>query len=73
MIKRFMELLQHLKLRMKLLNAAKKVTDSGYIHFDVNTPYPVHGMDKAMKIKPSKLGFVTLGYGIKRCGNCFAL
>ena len=30
----------------------------------MNTPYPVHGMDDAMKIKPSKLGFVTLIMGL---------
>ncbi|HCY77847.1 MAG TPA: hypothetical protein DHV28_18210 [Ignavibacteriales bacterium] len=48
----------------EIINAAKKVSSSGFTEFDVNTPYPVHGMDKAMKIKPSKLGFVTLVMGL---------
>ncbi len=48
----------------EIINAAKKVSNAGYIHFDVNTPYPVHGMDRAMKIRPSKLGFVTLVMGL---------
>jgi len=48
----------------EIISAAKKVSDSGYTQFDVNTPYPVHGMDNAMKIKPSKLGFVTLVMGL---------
>ena len=48
----------------EIINAAKKVTDSDFTHFDINTPYPVHGMDSAMKIKPSKLGFVTLITGL---------
>jgi len=48
----------------EIINAAKKVSSSGFTDFDVNTPYPVHGMDKAMKIKPSKLGFVTLVMGL---------
>lgn len=48
----------------EIINAAKQVTDSGFTHFDINTPYPVHGMDSAMKIKPSKLGFVTLIMGL---------
>lgn len=48
----------------EIINAAKKVTSSGFVEFDVNTPYPVHGMDSAMKIKPSKLGFVTLITGL---------
>ncbi len=48
----------------EIIIAAKKVTSSGFVEFDVNTPYPVHGMDSAMKIKPSKLGFVTLVTGL---------
>ena len=55
----------------EIINAAKKVTSSGFVEFDVNTPYPVHGMDSAMKIKPSKLGFVTLVTGFIRCSDCF--
>jgi hypothetical protein len=30
------------------LAAARKLRDSGYQHFDVLTPFPVHGMDEAM-------------------------
>jgi mono/diheme cytochrome c family protein len=48
----------------EIIKAAKTVSDASYIHFDVNTPYPIHGMDAAMKIKPSKLGFVTLLMGL---------
>jgi len=48
----------------EIISAAKKVFSAGYNQFDVNTPYPVHGMDSAMKIKPSKLGFVTLVMGL---------
>jgi len=48
----------------EIINAAKKVSGAGYTHFDVNTPYPVHGMDDAMKLKSSKLGFVTLVMGL---------
>lgn len=48
----------------KIIKAAAKVSEIGYTKYDVNTPYPVHGMDKAMKLKPSKLGFVTLFFGL---------
>lgn len=48
----------------KIISAAGKVADAGYKNFDVNTPYPVHGMDSAMKLKPSRLGFVTLVFGL---------
>ncbi len=47
----------------EIIKAAKKVKDAGYKYFDVNTPYPIHGMDKAMGLKSSKLGYVTLFFG----------
>ena len=47
-----------------VIKAAKKVADSGYTKWDVNSPYPLHGIDKAMKMKPSKLGFVTAIFGL---------
>ena len=46
-----------------ILNAAKKVQSDGYKKYDVNTPYPVHGMDSAMGFKSSKMGYVTLFFG----------
>jgi mono/diheme cytochrome c family protein len=47
----------------QIINAAKKTNSAGYIKFDVNTPYPVHGMDKAMGLKSSSVGYVTLFFG----------
>lgn len=47
-----------------IISAAKKTAQAGYTKFDVHSPYPVHGMEKAMKLKPSKLGFVTLFMGL---------
>lgn len=46
-----------------IIEASKKVNAAGYKKFDVNTPYPVHGMDSAMGLKPTRLGFVTLAFG----------
>ncbi|MCK9212058.1 MAG: DUF3341 domain-containing protein, partial [Ignavibacteriaceae bacterium] len=40
-------------------------------NYDVHTPYPLHGMDLAMKLKPSKLGYITLAFGL--FGVAFAL
>lgn len=48
----------------EIIHAAKTVADKGYTKYDVNTPYPIHGMDSAMKLQPSKLGFVTLFAGL---------
>lgn len=47
-----------------IFHAAKKVADSGYEKYDVHTPYPIHGMDDAMKLKPTKLGYVTFTFGL---------
>ncbi len=47
-----------------ILRAAAKVRDAGYQKFDVHTPYPVHGLDGAMGLPETKLGFVTLFSGI---------
>jgi mono/diheme cytochrome c family protein len=54
-----------------IIKAASKVADKGYSKWDVNTPYPLHGMDNAMKLKPSKLGFITLICGLT--GTAIAL
>ncbi len=48
----------------KIIHAAKTVAEKGFKKFDVNTPYPVHGMDKAMKLTKSKIGWVTLVFGL---------
>ncbi|HPC59883.1 MAG TPA: DUF3341 domain-containing protein [Verrucomicrobiota bacterium] len=45
-----------------ILHAAEKVRDAGYQKWDVFTPFPVHGMDRAMGLKNSKVGwFAFLG------------
>ena len=44
------------------MHAAEKVRDAGFRKWDVYTPFPVHGMDKAMGMKNSKVGwFAFLG------------
>lgn len=42
-----------------LLDAAEKVRDKGYKKFDCHSPFPVHGMDKAMGLKRSPLGYIV--------------
>ncbi len=45
-------------------HAAEETVKTGYTKFDVNTPYPIHGIETAMNLKPSKIGFVTLFIGL---------
>ena len=47
-----------------IVAAANTVKNAGYTRFDVHTPYPIHGLDGAMGLKDTKLGFVTLFAGI---------
>ena len=42
-----------------LLKGAKKVRDFGYKKFDCHTPYPVHGLDDAMGLKRSIVGYIV--------------
>jgi hypothetical protein len=45
-----------------VMRAAELVRDAGFRRWDVFTPYPVHGMDRAMGLKNSKVGwFAFLG------------
>ena len=43
-----------------LLHAAEKVRDAGYQKWDVHSPYPLHGMDAAMGLPDSRLGWIVL-------------
>lgn len=47
-----------------LMHAAESVRERGYSHFDAHSPFPIHGMDRAMGLSNSKVGYFTLGGGI---------
>jgi len=47
-----------------LLHAALEVRDAGYSKWDVYSPFPIHGMDAAMGLKNSKVGYFTFAGGI---------
>ncbi|MEE2960565.1 MAG: quinol:electron acceptor oxidoreductase subunit ActD [Myxococcota bacterium] len=55
----------------KLVKACEKVRDAGYTKWDSYAPFPVHGIDPAMGIKPTKLPWLIFGAGIT--GTCVAL
>lgn len=42
-----------------VIYAAEKVRDAGYRKWDVFTPFAIHGMDKAMGLKNSKVGWFS--------------
>jgi len=46
------------------MHAAEKVRDAGFRKWDVFTPFPVHGMDRAMGLKNSKVGWFSFLGGV---------
>lgn len=42
--------------------AAEKIRDEGYTKWDVGCPFPIHNMDEAMGLKPSKVAWI-MGFG----------
>jgi len=48
----------------ELYEAAGAVRQAGYKRFDVHSPFPIHGMDRAMGLGNSRVGWITLGGGL---------
>lgn len=44
--------------------AAAALRDAGYKKFDAHTPYPVHGMDAAMGMRDTPLGWIVFAMGL---------
>ena len=51
-----------------LIGAATQVRDEGYTQWDCHTPYPVHGLDGAMGLKPSPVPVICLTAGFIGAG-----
>ncbi len=47
-----------------LTHAVEATVKAGYTKYDVHSPYPVHGMEKAMRLKTSPLGYFALAFGL---------
>ncbi len=47
-----------------IMRAAEKVRDLGFRKWDVFTPFPIHGMDKAMGLKNSQVGWFSFLGGV---------
>lgn len=51
-----------------LVKAAERVRLAGYQKWDCHTPYPVHGLDDAMGVKPSLIPAICLAAGFAGIG-----
>lgn len=47
-----------------VVNAARKVRESGFSKFDAISPYPIHAMEEACGIKRSPIPYVTFVAGV---------
>ncbi len=47
-----------------LFPAVKKIRDAGYNIYDVYTPFPVHGLDKALGLRDTRLHTAGFIYGL---------
>lgn len=54
-----------------IMHACERVRAAGYEKWDACTPFPVHGLDKAMGVPPSKLPWAVLVVGL--LGSTFML
>ncbi len=43
----------------ELIHAAEKICEAGYEKYDCHSPFPIHGMDQAMKLKRSPIGYIV--------------
>lgn len=57
----------------EIVHAAEKVRDAGYKRWDVHTPFPIHGMDRAMGLSDSVLGWIVILSGIAGVSGAFLL
>lgn len=56
-----------------VMHAAEMVRDAGYEKWDVHTPFPVHGMDRAMGMRDSPVGWIVLVMGLSGLATAFIL
>src|SRR5690606_41821161 len=48
----------------EIITAAERVREAGYTRTDAYTPFPVEGLDDALGMRPTHLGWVVLVMGI---------
>ena len=55
----------------ELVHAGRKIREMGYTKLDAMSPFPVHGIDDAIGVPYSKLGWIVICVGL--CGTATAL
>ncbi len=56
-----------------VLHAAEKVRKAGYTVWDTHTPFPVHGMDRAMGLPDSRVGWIVFFSGLAGVSGAYLM
>jgi len=56
-----------------LFRACERVREAGYTKWDAHTPFPVHGLDRAMGMRRSVLPWIILVVGLSAAAGGFLL
>ncbi len=57
----------------ELYRACEVLRDAGYQRFDAHTPFPVHGLEHAMGLRPTRFPWLVLGGGVLGLVSAVAL
>jgi hypothetical protein len=57
----------------ELYHACERVRDAGFTRWDAHSPFPVHGLDKAMGLRRSPLPWIVLVMGLAGAAAGFGL
>lgn len=56
-----------------VMHVAEQMRDAGFTRWDVFTPFPMHGLDDAMGIKSSKVGWFAFIGGVTGYASCMLM
>jgi hypothetical protein len=56
-----------------VVHAAEKVREAGYVNWDAHTPFPVHGLDRAMGLRDSRLGWIVIACALTGLTGAFVM
>ncbi len=56
-----------------IIHAAREIHKAGYTRFDVHSPFPIHGIDAAMGIRPTILPWLVMLAGLAGLGGALGM
>ena len=56
-----------------LVDAGRRIREMGYTKLDAMSPFPVHGIDDAIGVPPSKLGWLVIWFSALGCATAISL